>query len=93
MAKSSDKISATELGQRGVIVDLNPLELTDNDLTQAQNWITEEVSGRSSIRKRPGLVAITVDTAEGIVLGGADLPVQDYSSSTRFLFIGRGPTT
>jgi len=81
------------LGQRGVVVDLNPLELNDNDLTQAQNWVTDPTSGRSSLRKRPGLVAFSVNLTAGTVLGGADLPVADQTVLNHFIFVGRGPTS
>lgn len=87
------KIQADQLGRRGVIVDLNPLELTDNDLTQAQNFISDPTSGRSSIRKRPGLIAFSTTTTAGTVMGGFDLPVADRSSASHLIFIGRGPTS
>jgi hypothetical protein len=86
------KLTALGFGQRGVTVDLNPLELGDNDLTQATNAIADPQSGRSTLRKRPGLVAFSTPTTAGTVLGGVDLPLADYSSASHFILIGRGPT-
>lgn len=87
------KIEVRQLGSRGVTTDLNPLELDDNDMTQATNAIADHATGRSTVRKRPGLIAFTVDTPAGTVLGGIDLPVADQSSGARLIFIGRGPTS
>lgn len=86
-------LEVRQFGLRGVTVDLNPLELDDSDLTQATNAISDPTAGRSSIRKRPGLLAVAGTSTAGTVLGGIDLPVADQSSGTRFLYIGRGPTT
>lgn len=92
MAKAEKiAIVVTGLGLRGVNVDRNPFELADNDLTRAANFISESVSGRSSIRKRAGLLAFAT-TTEGTVLGGIDLPLADELNGQRFLYIGRGPT-
>lgn len=85
-------ITATGLGLMGVNVDKNPLELDDNELTQAKNAIS--VTGRSTVRKRAGLLAFTTTATAGSVLGGVDLAVQDLSSSgVHFVYVGRGPTS
>lgn len=83
-------IDVTELGKRGVNVDKNPLELGDNELTQAQNAINDPAAGDSSIRKRPGLVAFTTTSTGGTILGGVGVPLQHLLSGTHFIYIGRG---
>lgn len=88
------KLSVTHMGEAGVNVDKNPLKLEDNELTQAQNGISEEIVGKATLRKRPGLIAFNTDVVtEGDVLGGEDLPARNESvSGVRNLYIGRGPT-
>lgn len=90
MAERVRKIIVRHLGQRGVNVDANPLDLDDSDLTRAANCISDSNSGEASLRKRPGLVAFTTTTTAGSVLGGVDLPLRDLFSGTRFFYIGRG---
>lgn len=89
------KLTVTHMGQAGVNVDKNPLELESNELVQAQNAVSDVLVGRATLRKRPGLIAFN-DTAitTGAVLGGSDLPLKNESASgVRNLYIGRGPTT
>lgn len=83
-------LDVTELGKRGVNVDKNPLELDNNELTQAQNAITDPAAGNSSIRKRAGLVAFTTATTSGTVLGGIGVPLQHLLTGTHFIYLGRG---
>ena len=86
------ELSVTHMGEAGVNVDKSPLELADNELVQAQNAISEVVVGRTTLRKRAGLIAFNTDTiTEGTVLGGSDLPSEHQGASTaRNLYIGRG---
>lgn len=91
MADRPRNIVVRAWGTHGVNVDDNPLELDDNDLVQAQNAIGDAGAGTSSIRKRPGLIALTQSATAGTVLGGIDLPLRDLFSGTRFIYIGRGP--
>ncbi len=87
------RLVVENFGENGVNVDKNPLELGTGDLTQAQNGISDPAAGRSSLRKRPGLIEFTVVAPAGDVLGGIDLPLQDLSASgTHWMYIGRGPT-
>lgn len=86
-----DPIVVRGWGLRGVNVGLNPLEQDDSDLNRAQNAISDAAAGQSSIRKRPGLIAFTTTSTAGVVLGGADLPLADLATGTRFLYVGRGP--
>lgn len=85
-------INVTHMGEAGVNVDKSPLELADNELTQAQNAISEVVVGRTTLRKRAGLIAFnTTAITEGTVLGGSDLPTEHKSAGGgRSLYIGRG---
>jgi hypothetical protein len=89
------KLTVTHMGQAGVNVDKNPLQLDDNELVSAQNAISDVVVGRTTLRKRPGLIAFNTDAiTAGAVLGGADLPVRDESAGgVRNLYVGRGPTS
>lgn len=91
---ATSNLVVTSMGQFGVNVDKNPLELGDSELIKAQN-ATVRVTSESSLSKRPGLVAFnTTLIAAGSVLGGISLPVRNTSSSgVRSLYIGRGPTS
>ncbi len=84
-------ILVTRMGLKGVNVDRNPLELGDEELTRAANAITDPSSGRSSLRKRPGLIAFTTMATAGTVLGGMSIPLQDLSAQgTHYIYLGRG---
>lgn len=89
------KLTVTHMGQAGVNVDKNALELDDNELVQSQNAVSDEIVGKATLRKRPGLIAFNdAEITEGAVLGGSDLPLRNESSTgTRTLYIGRGPTS
>lgn len=89
------KLTVTHMGEAGVNVDKSPLELSDNELVQAQNANSYVTIGRSALRKRPGLIAFnTAAITAGSVLGGSDMPLRNTSNSgLRNLYIGRGPTT
>ena len=88
------KLTVEHMGIGGVNVDKNPLELDENELTQATNAVTDPSSGRSTLRKRPGLIAFSTSATAGTVLGGADVPLQNLSSSgTHYVYVGRGPTS
>jgi hypothetical protein len=88
------KITVEAMGQLGVCVDKDPLELDDNELLQGQNAITVTESGRSALRKRPGLVAFNTTAAAGSVLGGVLVPLQDLSAQgVHYVYVGRGPTS
>lgn len=76
----------------GVNTDKNPLELNDNELIQAQNATTELTSGRSSMRKREGLIALNGSVAAGGIRGGIGVQLADNVSGVRLMFIGRGTT-
>jgi len=86
------ELSVTHMGEAGVNVDKSPLELADNELVQAQNAISEVMVGRTTLRKRAGLIAFNTSAiTEGAVLGGSDLPSEhEDSSGARSLYIGRG---
>jgi hypothetical protein len=79
-------------GTKGVNVDKNPFELDDSELVQSQNAISDPSSGKSTLRKRPGLAVFTLEETGGTVLGGINLPVQDLSPfGLHFIYLGRGP--
>ena len=87
------KLIVENMGVEGVNVDLNPLELHDGHLTQAQNAVSDPAAGKSSLRKRPGLINFTDVATAGVVLGGTSVPVLDERNGTHFIYIGRGPTS
>jgi hypothetical protein len=90
-------LKVSGFGLRGVNVDKNPLELEDNELTQAQNTISGPSaglsgSGSTSLRKRPGLIAFNTTNSAGVVLGGINVPLINLSGSGSVaVYIGRGP--
>lgn len=87
------KLTVTHMGEAGVNVDKDPLELGDNELVQAQNAISDVTSGNAVLRKRPGFVAFNTDALSASVLGGSDLPLRNESASgVRSLYLGRGAT-
>ena len=85
------------LGLNGVNVDKDPLELGDNELMQAVNYISDPQSGQSAIRKRPGLIAFNTSIFAGTILGGCDLAFSDQSAISGnaglLIYLGRGPTS
>jgi hypothetical protein len=83
-------IRVTQLGNNGVNVDKNPLELDDNELRQAQNAIHNTMGTGLGIRKRPGLGQFNTDDAAGPVLGGTTVPLIDRFSGFSTLYLGRG---
>ncbi len=88
------KLVVNTFGVKGVNVDKSPFELDEGELVSAQNATSIPSSGRSSLRKRPGLTAFTTSVMAGAVLGGIGVPLLDLSSGgTVRIYIGRGPTT
>jgi hypothetical protein len=82
------------MGQRGVNVDNNPLDLEDDQLTRSQNAVTDPASGASTLRKRPGFAAFTASLSGSNILGGSPLPGPNSSSGgTVSLYIGRSPSS
>ena len=84
------KLKVTDFGLQGVNVDKNPFELATGELTQAQNAMADPASGKSSLRKREGLVSFTQSTTAGDVLGGIGVPAINLRTGVSFLYIGRG---
>jgi hypothetical protein len=79
------------LGSLGVNTDADEFALDDRELRQAQNAITDQISGEGLIN-RPGYGAVNAIAAPGTVLGGVGVPLPDLSiSGTHFFWIGRGP--
>lgn len=87
-------LTIRHMGIAGVNVDNNPLDLDDNQLTQAQNTISDPESGASSLRKRTGLVAFNTATLVTTVLGGSPLPGPNLSiGGSITIYIARGPVS
>lgn len=85
-------LTVRNMGLAGVNVDNNPLDLDDNQLTQAQNAISDPSSGASSLRKRPGLLGFNTLTLTYNVLGGSPLPGPNLSTGgTITVYISRSP--
>jgi hypothetical protein len=85
-------ISVKTLGQRGVNVDKDPFDLADDELTLAQNAISDPAKGKSAIRKRPGFIGFNTTTLTYDVLGGSPLPGPNLSTGGSVtIYIGRGP--
>jgi hypothetical protein len=89
------KLVVKTMGQAGVNVDKNPLDLDDDELRQAKNAITDPSSGRSTLRKRPGLIGFNTSTLTYDVLGGNPLPAPNLGAGsgggTITVYLGRGP--
>jgi hypothetical protein len=80
------------MGQRGVNVDNNPLDLEKDQLTRAQNAVTDPASGMSTLRKRPGFIGFNTTTLVYDVLGGAPLPGPNLSTGgTVTVYLARSP--
>jgi hypothetical protein len=85
-------LNVRNMGELGVNVDNNPLDLDDNQLTKAQNAVTDPSSGRSSLRKRPGLIGFNTSDVSATVLGGSPVPGPNLSTGGSVtIYIGRGP--
>lgn len=85
-----NKLDIYGIGTGGVNLTKNPLQLADNELTQAQNaeWDSDEsVSGAGAISKRGGFAALTSALA-GSVSGIHPFP--HLTTYTRTLYVSRG---
>ena len=82
-----------EFGKFGVNVDKSPFDVGDNELLRGANAMSDISSGKSALRKRPGLLAFNTTDTVGVVLGGISLPLIDLSNSGLHvaIYIGRGP--
>jgi hypothetical protein len=78
------------LGEKGVNVDKNPLAMDDAELRKAQNVIRDPLGVEGGITNRPGLIKFNSVAANGTILGGVGVPLQNLVTGTRFLYIGRG---
>lgn len=86
------RISVKSFGSKGVNVDKDPFDLDDDELTSAQNAISDDAKGNASLRKRPGFDDFNASTLTYDVLGGAPLPGPNLSlGGTVTIYIGRGP--
>lgn len=86
-------LSVTNLGERGVNVDLNPLQLADNQFRKAQNVISDPLGVELGLTNRPGLIHFNASAANGTILGGESVPLTNLNTGNRFFYIGRGPTS
>jgi hypothetical protein len=79
------------IGRLGVNTDTDPWSLADQECRQMQNAQQTPVG---VLGNRPGFKPVNALPADAAVIGGVGVPLGNLSSSgTRFLFIGRGPTT
>ena len=69
------QLNLYNLGQLGVNVDLNPLQLEDGMLSKAQNATTDSIGSDGGLRKRPGLVKINSVAAAGAIQGAVAVPI------------------
>lgn len=81
------------LGQKGVNVDKDPLVMDPAELRKAQNIIPEPLGAEIGVTNRPGLLEFNTEVANGRILGGASVPLQAIATGTRFMWLGRGPTS
>lgn len=78
------------LGLKGVNVDKNPLVLDEDEVQQAQNFVSEQLGNVAGVVNRPGLVAFSEDGGDA-VLGGVGLVTAATGLSINgVLFLGRG---
>lgn len=86
-------IEIKTLGLKGVNTDKDPLALDPDELTEAQNAITEPLGKLTGIVNRPGLVEFTtdIDDASGdAVLGGIGVLEPNGNNGLQTLYLGRG---
>jgi hypothetical protein len=90
----SNPIKIYTFGLKGVNVDKDPIELEDDELQQAQNAVTDVLSGTAALRNRPGLIPFNDRTAAGSVLGGIGVPLVDTKTAaiSHTIYIGRYTT-
>src|SRR3990167_10416482 len=89
MPKAS-KLSLKDVGGGGVNLVKGPLQLADNELTQAQNaeFVLNEASGGIGVlSKRGGLAALNGSAMAGTVHGMIGLPLE--TTYTRTLYAAR----
>lgn len=83
----AEKLIVFNLGDKGVNVDSNPLQVDNAELRKAQNAIGEG----SALVNRPGLERFNTSAAAGSVLGGIGVPLINLRTGARFFYMGRGP--
>lgn len=88
-SKDDGKLKVMNMGDAGVNVDKNPLELGGNELRQAQNAIRNPLGTGAGFRKRPGFAQFN-DESQNPIYGGITIPLVDQFSGFSALYIGRG---
>lgn len=79
------------IGRLGVNTDTDPWSVDDQECRKMQNALQ---SPTGVLANRPGFKHVNALPADAAVIGGVGVPLGNLSASgTRFLFIGRGPTT
>lgn len=79
------------LGSRGVNVDKDPFQHEDQELTLAQNVISDPLGGELGLKNRPGFIEANAQAAAGSVVGGMGVPLKNLRTGVRMFYIGRGP--
>lgn len=75
---ASGKITVTNLGKLGVVIDSTPLDpgTSDGSLARGQNATHDPQDGHAGgLRKRPGLARFNATAAGGSILGGIPMQV------------------
>lgn len=88
------KLNLFRLGQGGVNLVKDPLHLSDDEVTQAQNAeIQSDVNtgGEGGLTKRAGLAVLNSSALAGSILGMWGLPI--LTTYTRTLYAARGSAT
>lgn len=85
-------IRVRTLGLKGVNLDKDPLVLEPDELTRAQNAVSDVRGAIAAIVNRPGLAAITPSASGASILGGIGVltPQGTPGEGVGYLFIGRG---
>ncbi len=87
----AENLDVSNLGEFGVNTDLNPIKKPDNSFLKAQNLISDPLGVEKGLKNRPGLEKFNASEADGPVLGGIGVPLQNLYTGSRFFYIGRGP--
>lgn len=82
------KISVYNLGQMGVNVVKNPIQLADGEIVAGQNVRTDTVAARGGLRKRDGMTVLNgAGGMSGSGAGIVNLPLPDRAGYIRRYFI------
>ena len=79
-------INVYNLGELGVLTDIDDVHMPSGALRSAQNWQIDPAGGLGGIRRRDGMDALNSSAMAGSVTGVIAVPKTDNSGLTRYFY-------